>query len=131
MYSSFQTCIRLICHVVYISTLFSSCVRLFAILFNKMTYSNRGLTNTGFGTMNKPPPQAIKTVYVTLPARTTVMPGEGGGGGGKAPKNKKLVYKEVKKSIKKHKRKQSRTRKRKQHRAGKKKRSTKSKIINF
>ena len=90
------------------------------------------MTNTGFGTMNKPPPQAIKTVYVTLPARTTVMPGEGGGGGGgKAPKNKKLVYKEVKKSIKKHKRKQSRTRKRKQHRAGKKKRSTKSKIINF
>ena len=112
--------------------MFSACVRLFAILFNKMTNSNRGLTNTGFGTMNKPPPQAIKTVYVTLPARTTVMPVEGGGrGGGKAPKNKKLVYKEVKKSIKKHKRKHSRTLKRKQHRSIKKKRSTKSKIINF
>ena len=100
-----------------------------------MTYYNRGLTNTGFGTMNKPPPQAIKTVYVTLPARTTVMPGEGGGGGvgggAKAPKSKKLVYKEVKKSIKKHKRKHSRTLKRKQHRVNKKKRSTKSKIINF
>ena len=92
------------------------------------------MTNTGFGTMNKPPPQAIKTVYVTLPARTTVMPGEGGGGvggGAKALKCKKLVYKEEKKSIKKHKRKHSRTLKRKQHRANKKKRSTKSKIINF
>ena len=114
--------------------MFSACVRLFAILFNKMTYYNRGMTNTGFGTMNKPPPQAIKTVYVTLPARTTVMPGEGGGGGGgggKAPKKKKLVYKEVKKSTKKHKRKHSRTLKRKQHQAIKKKSSTKSKIINF
>ena len=96
---------------------------------------NRGMTNTGFGTMNKPPPQATKTVYVSLPARTTVMSREGGvaGGGEKATKNKKLVYKEVRKSIKKHSRKHSKTLKRKHHRASKKKRSTssKSKIINF
>ena len=116
--------------------MYSTCDRLFVILFNKMISYNQGISKTGFGTMNKPPPHALKTVYVTLPARTTVKAGEGGvagGGGGKAVKSKKRVYKEVRKSTKKHKRKHSRTLKRKHHRASKKKSSTisKSKIINF